>query len=355
MVCLLESSLLGVVCVRDALGSLQHTVLGPALGTAAGSKAVPSLLPMGYGERGSTVGCWWGSLLARGLSMGARRGFQPWFGGVKASQCSMPRHGRLTSPKRVGAQTSAQPAVLTGTPDSAGRAAGRCRAGWTGALRRARPGGRSSTKPRLSLRCSSAASLPRGVRRPPGLPRAVPARRAAAARPRGARGLPRPRGRAALLSPPLRREIARSPGLGCAEGRTAAGGARGCGCPEMGCASSRLCLYTQCAAARVTLPGGSSRWAALGGGGVGVGFSLFFSFLFSPPRCSREGSGCHCVPLTHLAGGRWSAWQSLGVVLVFSLRKLQIFISVHASFTVLQCPCQQSLGLCCKVTLLHPS
>lgn len=286
MVCLLESSLLGIVGVRDALGSLQHAVLGPALGTAAGSKAVPSLLPMGYGERGSTVGCWWGSLLARGLSMEARRGFQPWFGGVKASQCLMPRHGRLTSPKRVGAQTSAQPAVLTGTPDSAGRAAGRSRAGWTGALRRARPGGRSSTKPRLSLRCSSAASLPRGVRRPPGLPRAVPARRAAAARPRGARGLPRPRGRAALLSPPLRREIARSPGLGCAEGRTAAGGARGCGCPEMGCASSRLCLYTQCAAARVTLPGGSSRWAALGGGGVGVGFSLFFSFF---PTSVQQG------------------------------------------------------------------
>lgn len=161
-------------------------------------------------------------------------------------------------------------------------------------------------------------------------------------------------------SPPLRRENARSPGLGCAEGRTAAGGARGCGCPEMGCASSRLCLYPQCAAARVTLPGGSSRWAALGSGGVGVGSSLFSFFLFFPrPGAAGRAAAasvCYCEPLTHLAGGSRSAWQSLGVVLVvFSLRKLQIFILVHASFTVLRCPCQQSLGLCCKVMLLHPS
>lgn len=56
MVCLLESSLLGIVGVRDALGSLQHAVLGPALGTAAGSKAVPSLLPMGYGGEGQHRG-----------------------------------------------------------------------------------------------------------------------------------------------------------------------------------------------------------------------------------------------------------------------------------------------------------
>ena len=210
----------------------------------------------------------------------------------------MPRHGCLTSPSVSVSKRALSPRFSPGRPDRTGRAAGRSRAGWTAALRRARPGGRSGTKPRLSLRCSSAASLPRGVRRLPGLPRAVPARRAAAARPRGARGLPRPRGRAALPSPPLRREIARSPGLGCAEGRTAAGGARGCGCPEMGCASSRLCLYPQCTAARVTLPGGSSRWAALGGGGVGVGLSLSF-FFFPPPRCSREGSreGCLCMPL----------------------------------------------------------
>lgn len=270
----------------------------------------------------------------------------------------MPRHGCLTSPSVSVSKRALSPRFSQGRPDRTGRAAGRSRAGWTAALRRARPGGRSGTKPRLSLRCSSAASLPRGVRRLPGLPRAVPARRAAAARPRGARGLPRPRGRAALPSPPLLREIARSPGLGCAEGRTAAGGARGCGCPEMGCASSRLCLYPQCTAARVTLPGGSSRWAALGGGGVGVGLSLSFFFprLGAAGRAAgRAASVCLCEPLTHLAGGRWSAWQSLGIVPIFSLRKLQIFISVHASFTVLRCPCQQSLGLCCKVMLLHPS
>lgn len=188
------------------------------------------------------------------------------------------------------------PRFSPGRPDRTGRAAGRSLAGWTAALRRARPGGRSGTKPRLSLRCSSAASLPRGVRRPPGLPLAVPARRAAAARPRGARGLPRPRGRAALPSPP--------------PGKRPEPGARLRGGQDCGWRRSRLRLPRDGLRQQQAVPlppvrrsqgnaaGGLLALGCFGGRRCGGGLVSFFFFsFFSPPRCSREGSGRLCVLL----------------------------------------------------------
>lgn len=308
------------------------------------------------------MGSRWSSLLSRGLSTGTRRGFQHsrfllrWCKSVSALE---PGHGCLSSPSVSVSKRALGPRFSSGRPDRTGRAAGLSLAGWTAALRRARPGGRSGTKPRLSLRCSSAASLPRGVRRPPGLPLAVPARRAAAARPRGARGLPRPRGRAALPSPP--------------PGKRPEPGARLRGGQDCGWRRSRLRLPRDGLRQQQAVPlppvrrsqgnaaGGLLALGCFGGRRCGGGLVAFFFFSFFFPRPGAAGraaaaSVCYCEPLTHLAGGSWSARQSLGVVLVvFSLRKLQIFILVHASFTVLRCPCQQSLGLCCKVMLLHPS